>query len=256
MLLYEQKAKKLHRRYYHGQIAGYDKLRRHYDEFYLSTRFEYALFYAYDRDHSFGRVTSYCLKENADIFNMRDARDEAAIRKYLQAHRQRWLRYIEDLKDNDWSAVLNVDEERNELVSIIKDLGYDGYFNYEIDKDTIDEIHSRGIFAYNDLLAKSPAIAVFNSGILLEIESWTKDTVERNPDFVKFRDKEKRYVKNVLIRRIAKGSLHTEDLPEIAVTLSENDINFILDSIALEDIDAYSRKSEAIAKTMLKRIYR
>lgn len=43
------------------------------------------------------------------------------------------------MKTNDWSRIRKPEDKKN-LISIVKDLGYDGYFNWEIEKEMIDKL--------------------------------------------------------------------------------------------------------------------
>lgn len=79
-----------------------------------------------------GPVLTFKLKESANIFSMKDKNDEAAFRKYCQAHEQKTLKYIEDFKKDcfcDGAYYRAIDKARE----IIKALGYEGFFNNYID---------------------------------------------------------------------------------------------------------------------------
>ena len=78
MLISEQKHKNRNRKYYHGKII--DKLGK---EFYLTTKFVYALIYT---EGLLGEVQEYTLKQTADIFNMKCKTDEGLLRKYCQKY--------------------------------------------------------------------------------------------------------------------------------------------------------------------------
>lgn len=81
MTLNEQWLKKHKRIYYHGFEKNYDDALRNFkNEFYLTTKIDYAICYA----QRGGKITSYTLNENVNIFNMRDKHDEGNFRKYCQ----------------------------------------------------------------------------------------------------------------------------------------------------------------------------
>lgn len=181
----EQNLKKFKRTYYHGFPKNYDSDLRLFEEFYLTTKLDYTFCYA----RRGGKVVSYKLKDDASIFNMKCATDEAAFRKYCIEHNLPIINKIDFLKENDWSALkIGGDREKEFLKKIIKNLGYDGFFNYEIDKDGLDFIHGLGSYRFVEKDLKSPSIALFDTGKLIKIEeSPVEELVDINDeiDFVK-----------------------------------------------------------------------
>jgi hypothetical protein len=108
--------KKFKRSYFRGLKSSSERI---YKETYLTTKFQYALFYA----KATGQVFEYKLKENTNIFNAKCKTDEACLRKYCQKAWPEFLSKIEKLKNNDW---ITVSEERQRLIDAIQLLGYDG----------------------------------------------------------------------------------------------------------------------------------
>ena len=168
MLISEQKHKNKNRKYYHGKVV--DKLG---NEFYLTTRFAYALIYT---DGLLGEVQEYTLKQTADIFNMKCKTDEGLLRKYCQKYESSLLKYLDHLKNNDWTSFSNP-QLKFIFIDSIRNLGYDGFFNFEIDKVVLQRLHSNLRFQF-DFYQGSPAVAVFNKDILLLQKTWNKNNFE------------------------------------------------------------------------------
>lgn len=194
MLLSEQKHKRLSRLYYHGQVKGYDSSKRLFNELYLSTKFLYALSYAFDSSNALGEVEVFKLRETANIFNMRCKTDEAALRKQLNSYSPMLTRHIEALKSNDWSFFLNSDNNRVKLVDIIRDLGYDGYFNFEIDSIAVEMLRRSEEFRYDDFDIKSPAIGLFNKDVLMKVYKYDESNIESYPEYEKLRQRELEHI--------------------------------------------------------------
>ncbi len=169
MIITEQWTKG-HRRYYRGERPGEPQL---FKEFYVTTHSSYAFYYA----KKYGKITEYRLKENANIFNMKCKTDEGNLRKYIEDPKNNvpyfWIGLISDLKDNDWSGKLGGDSGRQDFINIIKDLGYDGYFNYEYDEVLINHLWEAEYFDVNFAHKSQPGIAFFNRDALVEVESWS-----------------------------------------------------------------------------------
>lgn len=159
MLISEQKHTNLNRIYYHGKIKNRQLIS---NEFYLTTRFAYA--FLYSSGYVYGEVDSFKLNQIANIFNARCKTDEGSLRKFCQVNAPNILKYINLLKDNDWKIIRD-NQLRDDLIYIIRELKYDGYFNFEIDDKMIDDLHSRGIYRY-DFQKHSPSIGIFNTDIL------------------------------------------------------------------------------------------
>lgn len=143
----EQKYTNLNRKYFHGQSK--QNTPPHQFEYYLTTKFDYAFNYAYGY---LGEVIEYNLKQIADIFNANSKKDAAVLRNFCKKYYPDFIPYIELLKTNDWSKIRSSEDKRN-LIEIVKDLGYDGYFNWEIDDKILDEYHRYNIYTPKALKA-------------------------------------------------------------------------------------------------------
>lgn len=248
MIIKEQRYTNLNRIYYHGQIPGFDNNQKRFSEFYLTTKFLYSLTYAYNENHNFGKVELYRLNQFANIFNAKSKTDEANFRKYLQNSFPECLRCIEQLKENDWSTISGGDENRKKLLHSVKQLGYDGYFNYEIDKDSIDELHSYDIFKFSDLVVKSPSIGIFNKDILEKVFEYDENNIEKYPEFDKLKNEEIEYVNSLAKRSILKykdnfdEDMFIDNVSKLCVLLSKEEIFNIVENINLEDLKEYLNK--------------
>lgn len=180
MIITEQWVKR-HRRYFRGENSNKPRM---FKEFYVTAHSSYAFLYA----GKYGKITEYRLKENANIFNMKCATDEGALRRYIQEPKNDisifWLNFIDSLKDNDWSGKLGSDALRQNLIDIIKELGYDGYFNFEYDEELIKSFWRQNEFRINYTHRNQPGIAFFNKDALVEVESWSGKKLI-NSDFYK-----------------------------------------------------------------------
>lgn len=191
MILSEQKYSNLNKIYYRGLKNKNDNYRK-YDEIYLTTKFLYAFAYA----GFSGIVKQYRLRKEANIFNMKCKTDEANLRKYCQSksYLSGYLKYFEKLKENDWSVITGGDYYRQSLVNAIKNLGYDGYFNYEIDKEYYELCKDYPWFNLSELQIKSPAIAIFNENALQELPSLQGENLKSSIQIKQIREIEKSYI--------------------------------------------------------------
>lgn len=233
MLINEQKYTNKYRIYYRG-IRTNDVSQKNFKEIYLTTKFPYALSYA----KMDGIVEEYCLKDTANIFNMKCKTDEGKLRVFCQNHYQQYGNYLkcfEELKENDWGKTLGLDG-RIALIIAIKSLGYDGYFNYEIDENFYKEIRKYPWCRFSELQIKSPAIAIFNENAIKKITSYNKTNFTKFDIFNKIKKEEKKsvlsdaYDKNeeeafkLLRNRIL--TLSDEELKkQIKLSHTENNIN-------------------------------
>lgn len=232
MIFKEQKHKNLNRKYYHGKIKDFQEDKKVYEEFYLTTKKEYAFPYACRG----GVVEEYQLKEVADIFNMNCLTDE---RKFFVYCRQNFPYAISDipvLKSNDWCKIGGT-EYRQSLINIIKELGYDGYFNFEIDKEIIDSYHKNGLYRYSNIHINSPAIAVFNKDILIKKDEYP---IESLVD----KDYERCFVKNNALESLSKSKDYSLEkflnkMLNLTYAIDEEEIIEIFEKITDEDINKH-----------------
>lgn len=193
MILSEQKYTNTNKLYYRG-LSEYNEKNKFCEEVYLSTRLIYSLAYSFGLK---GVVEVYRLKKTANIFNMRSKQDEGKLRKFCQSQgMMKYLKYFEKLKNNDWLGVLG--EDRIKLVNAIKLLGYDGYFNFEIDRDRYEKLRNNSFCNFSDLQVHSPSIAIFDVHKTCErVAVYSKkEDFEKEPEIKKIKQQELDYVNN------------------------------------------------------------
>lgn len=171
MLIQEQFHKNLYRSYFRGYESRYDKKKAIFKNFsYYTTSSVYALYYA--KKHKNWKVSEYKLKDQVNIFNARSKKDFFALHKYLIDNNEHYfISKIEDLKHRDWSGLFG-DEKREELLNIIKLLGYDGFFNFEYDKKLKHKITT---FYRSDDYPRTddnPAIGVINDNVFIKVRDY------------------------------------------------------------------------------------
>lgn len=246
MKLVEQKYKNLNRRYFRGHREDWSEKNAVFNEMYYTTSLEYAFFYAIK--HKNGTITEYRLNKNADIFNLKSKKDYFTLLKYIKENDndlQIAERGLDALKKEDWLFFFRDYDRRNELLSIIKSLGYDGYFNYEFDKEYVEDA-----FEYDltdiPLSPNNPSIGAFNNNIFKKIRTWTLDEVRNSEIFEKFRQKEiylirKHYKEGLKSQLRRNNSVNKEDTYidclnyiNYLLFLSEDDFYKMLDELDKE----------------------
>lgn len=192
MILLEQKYTNLNRLYYRG-LQRLSAKEKRFNETYFSTKAEYALVYT---DKLAGSLGVYRLKETANIFNMKCKIDEGKLRTYCQKNLPSLLGSLEQLKNNDWLYLVG-SSNRECLVNAIRTLGYDGYFNYEIDKELYNNAKNNPGLCFTNLQVKSSSVAVFNpEKTLIKIKEYSGKELFNLPQVQEFKKDEKNYIVN------------------------------------------------------------
>lgn len=245
MLISEQKYSNKNRLYYHGKIKDFDASKSSFEELYLTTKKTYALPYA-GRN---GVVEVYHLKDEANIFNMKSFKDEAAFRKFCQTYRPDFLWSIDLLKERDWASI-GGDELRNSFIEIVRFLKYDGYFNYEIDEQGRKSLHKIGIFKFKKDDLHSPAIAIFNKNKVEKIDELrVSDIVDHSEEL--------KYVRDEMLNSAISKKFSIEYFKKImmsqTITVSEDDIDNIRSQITQKDLNDRIESIEKYAESLMKR---
>lgn len=246
MKLIEQKYKNLNRRYFRGHRDDWSEKNAVFNEMYYTTSLEYAFFYAIK--HKNGTITEYRLNKDADIFNLKSKKDYFTLLKYIKENDNDLRiaeRGLDALKKEDWLFFFRDYDRRNELLGIIKSLGYDGYFNYEFDTEYVEDA-----FEYDltdiPLSPNNPSIGAFNNNIFKKIRTWTLDEVRNSEIFEKFRQKEiylirKHYKEGLKSQLRRNNSVNKEDTYidclnyiNYLLFLSEDDFYKMLDELDKE----------------------
>lgn len=133
---------------------------------YVTPEFVYATLYSADFSNNHGCVFELEPAKNLNIF---DARNNDDLSKLKAAYNEtgNTLRIdLNRLKEEDWSTVcFRQDHIRDKyLLPLVKDLGYDGYFNFEFD-DGIAKTYADGVGGCG-MLNSEPSIGIFDSNLL------------------------------------------------------------------------------------------
>ena len=178
MIFSEQRHKNLNRKYYHGFNLHKTK-KLSCNEFYLTTSFVYAA----ENAEADGYVVEYLLKKEINVFNALSKKDFELLRNRCEKTDRKFLNVLSRLKNDDWFRLFDYEvEKRQELLEIIEDLGFDGYFNFEIDNELERDYVERDTMISPSLI-HSPAMAVFSKDCLIETQ-----TFYGREDFIKNED--------------------------------------------------------------------
>lgn len=251
MLISEQKYTNLNRIYYHGKIKG---RKENLEEFYLTTRFAYA--FIYSTGYMYGEVEEYKLRKTANIFNAKCIPDESALRKFCQKNAPNILKYIELLKENDWMKIRDP-ALRQDLIVIIKSLKYDGYFNFEIDKKALRDLHDEGIYSY-DNFKHSPSVGIFNINSLEKLQVWNKNNFEQNKAFTEFHNLEISEVKEDILFEKSKTVDAKEIYNKVKVkysSLTYTEIMDLIENTTLEESLIYRKNLLLYVEELKNRIH-
>lgn len=250
MILDEQKHKNLYRRYYQGRIKDYDSSKAIFKGWsYLTTQPIYAYFYAKDG----GNVSEFVLKTDIDVFNANCDTDFYKLKQYAIENDVAWLNYdiIERLKTEDWSYVLKGDTKRSEILDILKNLGYDGFFNYEYSDKMQKELSS--VLGTEVLLPNEPAIGVLDKTAFTLIGSYDNLGDLLTLDKAKeYKEQEKAGILKTasgLLKIKKHAGLSDEQIKEICVntktlTLTKSELEKAIDEL----IDDFNKPSDLLMK--------
>lgn len=127
---------------------------------------------------------------------MRCRTDEDRLRKFCQSKDSLkfYLRAFERLKSNNWAGMFRYPYERQLLLDAIKELGYDGYFNFEINGEYYSERRSLPGFRFVEADIGSPAAAAFSKSCLLKKAEYSGELLRALPVFKKARLAELKYI--------------------------------------------------------------
>lgn len=186
MKLDEQNYHKLNKEYYHGYRA-LDPALKTCEEFYITSSFIYAASYAGRKGH----VDVYFLDHALNIFNLHNENDFRKLQEKVSFD-------LSGLKERDWYSYFKGDvRKRRDLLDVVQQFGYDGYFNYEIDKELMKHSVAASL-ELNAFLYKSPSIGVFDRNCLKKVS--TIDNVTEDYRVKKYADKELDYIEYRLLK--------------------------------------------------------
>lgn len=217
MKVLEQKYPAHKRIYYHGQPCK-DSLPHLCDEFYLTPNFIYACTYAGDN----GIVESYTLSKDANIFNAQSKKDYDMLQSYLEEKLPILLQYLPRLVHEDWVLGNPFNTTvKNKFIKILKELHYDGFFNYEIDKKLLQIYRENHCDYVNPVLINNPSIGIFDTSILLPIDTKVGyEDFKKEPAFLEFKEKELYFIKYRILKLYEKGLYTQENIEDEIIKLS------------------------------------
>lgn len=132
MLITEQKLKRIRRLFYRGSLyPDWDESLSLFKCFYVTSEPSYALYYATDEDtHNVGYVTEFYLNKPCNLFNANSDRYFQILKTYLTKNESSIsLQDLKTLRTEDW--FLLGPGKKEELIKYLKELGFDGFVNFE-----------------------------------------------------------------------------------------------------------------------------
>lgn len=240
MILTEQQYENLNRRYFHGakngRIVKDDAL---FDYFYLSTDFLYAATYACISGREKSKVFEFRLKEGLNIFNARSKTDIISLRVGIKKANikffEKW--YEQGLQNEDWTFLLRNENKKDRTIQVIKDLGYDGFFNYEWTEKskTYQGIHVKNI-------EDKSVVGIFDIEKLKQVAVYSYDSYFEFESFAKEFDTEKLELKNYV--NALKRNKPNYDIKAFALEYAKERTPFLLQK-DVEDILENSKLKES-----------
>lgn len=142
---------------------------------YVSTRILYALNFSKDFDklvvENAKYLSQFVIKKPLDLFNARSQKDCRILEDFFRKNKMHdWLESLPLLADNDWLDVFEI-EERECLIEILKELGFEGFVNIERNSGKIlrNAFYTLNVSVKNDLYGFD-GIGVFDFNNLMEVK--------------------------------------------------------------------------------------
>lgn len=143
---------------------------------YVSTQVLYALNFSKDFDKSIVEnakyLSQFVIKKPLNLFNARSQKDCRILEDFFRKNKMHdWLESLPLLADNDWLDVFEI-EERECLIEILKELGFEGFVNIERNSGKIlrNAFYTLNISVKNDLY-EFDGIGVFDFNNLMEVKT-------------------------------------------------------------------------------------
>lgn len=152
--------------------------------------------------------------------------------------------------------IVEGDKNREKLIYSIKQLGYNEYFNFEIDKDSIDNIHKWGLMKFSDLVSESPSIGIFDTDILKKEKEYTNNNIQSYSEYNKLKNREKEYVETLALKQILKNkncfdkNYFINNIFNICGFLTKKDIQIIIENISTEALFEYLNEGLQFVKNL------
>lgn len=149
---------------------------------YVSTQVLYALNFSKDFDKPIVEnakyLSQFVIKKPLNLFNARSQKDCRILEDFFRKNKMHdWLESLPLLADNDWLDVFEI-EERECLIEILKELGFEGFVNIERNSGKIlrNVFYTLNVSVKNDLYGFD-GIGVFDFNNLMEVktlQSWNE----------------------------------------------------------------------------------
>lgn len=143
---------------------------------YVSTQVLYALNFSKDFDKPIVEnakyLSQFVIKKPLNLFNARSQKDCRILEDFFRKNKMHdWLESLPLLADNDWLDVFEI-EERECLIEILKELGFEGFINIERNSRKIlrNAFYTLNISVKNDLYGFD-GIGVFDFNNLMEVKT-------------------------------------------------------------------------------------
>ena len=197
---------------YHGSF--YDNIdlskAEYKDCLFLTPNIRYALTYSGVDDDFGGYVFMYKANSELNIFNASNIDD----RETLLAAFPEYKEYIDNMAEYEWLECFEKVADQKKIISDIKSLGYDGYFNWE-------NKPMSGAKPFYKNLEESESYCIFSTDKVELVDVYMKDEIEDNLDFKKARQEDEALFKKEIKEYLDSG-LTEEEIIEKYESDTEN----------------------------------
>lgn len=234
MLITEQKLKRLGRLFYRGSLyPDWDESLSLFKCFYVTSEPSYALYYATDDEsHKVGCVTEFYLNKPCNLFNANSDKDFQILKTYLTKKESKIsLRDLETLRTEDW--LLLGSDKKEELIKYLKELGFDGFVNFERVKGFFIKRNSGGVRSFSGIGLFKP-LEFFKQGkqykgfseiskipkVKVDIESELKHIREFTEDKFDLVSSKKDLINLILLSGVNKYLVTLDDIKNVLDSLN------------------------------------
>lgn len=186
---------------YHGSFYdNIDLSKAEYKEcLFLTPNIRYALSYSGVDDNFEGYVFMYKANADLNIFNAAHPKD----RETLLSAFPEYKKYIDNMAEYEWLECFDEVADQKKIISDIKSLGYDGYFNWE-NKPMFDAK------PFYKNLGECESYCIFSVDKLELVDVYVKDEIEDNPDFKRARQEDEGLFKKEIAEYLDSGLAEDE----------------------------------------------
>ena len=210
MVLTEQLYTDKNQVFYHGTLAkseDSDISKANFPWYFITPNFMYALRYARKFEETFGQIRKFNISRDINIFMAENDSDLNNLKNYLKLPEDEWLKLQDTLLNKDWTKL--GEAERTKIADAIKELKYDGFFNYE-DADETDKTYQ-----FSEYYTKAPSIGLFDKSVLTQIGILKHDDFESESETYKeVHAKEKKYAQKELDNLLVNSTMDPDAIYE------------------------------------------